>query len=532
MSYLTFTPSNWDVPQSVTVTGVNDGLDDGNQKFEIKISVVDSSSDGAFATQADQKLSVTNLDNDDDEEEEEEEEEVEELAPVCVVGFGSVVESSGSTVMSEGGSSDSFTFALASQPGSSVVVSVVSSDLSEASVSVSSLTFGPSNWDVPQSVTVTGVNDGLDDGDQSVNIVLSADGFENVAVGVVNADNDGGPSIDVSDSSGDSSDGCPTPAEVDDEEEEEEEEEVEELAPVCVVGFGSVVESSGSTVMSESGSSDSFTFALASQPGSSVVVSVVSSDLSEASVSVSSLTFGPSNWDVPQSVTVTGVNDGLDDGDQSVNIVLSADGFENVAVGVVNADNDGGPSIDVSDSSGDSSDGCPTPAEVDDEEEEEEEVEELALVCVVGFGSVVESSGSTVMSESGSSDSFTFALASQYGSSVVVSVVSSDLSEASVSVSSLTFGPSNWDVPQSVTVTGVNDGLDDGDQSVNIVLSADGFENVAVGVVNADNDGGPSIDVSDSSGDSSDGCPTPAEVDDEEEEEEEEEVEELALFVL
>ena len=167
-------------------------------------------------------------------------------------------------------------------------------------------------------MTVTGVNDGLGDGDQSVNIVLSADGFEDVPVGVVNADNDGGPSIDVSGSSGDGSDGCPTPVEA---EVEEEEEEVEEVAPACVVGFGSVVESSGSTVMSEGGSSDSFTFALASQPGSSVVVSVVSSDLSEASVSVSSLTFSPSNWDVPQSVTVTGVNDGLGDGDQSVNTV-------------------------------------------------------------------------------------------------------------------------------------------------------------------------------------------------------------------
>jgi len=173
-----------------------------------------------------------------------------------------------------------------------------------------------------------------------VNIVLSADGFEDVPVGVVNADNDGGPSIDVSGSSGDSSDGCPTPEEVEEEEVEEEEEEVEEEVPACVVGFGSVVESSGSTVMSEGGSSDSFTFALASQPGSSVVVSVVSSDLSEASVSVSSLTFTPSNWDVPQSVTVTGVNDGLGDGDQSVNIVLSADGFEDVLVGATNIDND------------------------------------------------------------------------------------------------------------------------------------------------------------------------------------------------
>ena len=46
-------------------------------------------------------------------------------------------------------------------------------------------------------------------------------------------------------------------AEVEEEEEEEEEEvEEEELAPACVVGFGSVVESSGSTVMSESARGD------------------------------------------------------------------------------------------------------------------------------------------------------------------------------------------------------------------------------------------------------------------------------------
>jgi len=43
---------------------------------------------------------------------------------------------------------------------------------------------------VPQSVTVAGVNDGLDDGDQSVSVVLSADGFEDVLVGAMNLDND------------------------------------------------------------------------------------------------------------------------------------------------------------------------------------------------------------------------------------------------------------------------------------------------------------------------------------------------------
>ena len=74
--------------------------------------------------------------------------------------------------------------------GSEMCIRDRSSDLSEASVSLSSLTFTPSNWDVPQSVTVTGVNDGLGDGDQSVDIVLSADGFEDVLVGATNIDND------------------------------------------------------------------------------------------------------------------------------------------------------------------------------------------------------------------------------------------------------------------------------------------------------------------------------------------------------
>ena len=154
-------------------------------------------------------------------------------------------------------------------------------------------------------------------------------------VGVVNADNDDGPQFTGTSPAGSEDSNCPEPT-VD---EPEEEEEVEEL-PACAVGFGSLVESQGSTVMSESGSSDSFTFALASEPVTNVVVSVASSDLSEAAVSTSTLTFTPANWDTPQTVVVTGMNDGLDDGDQTVDVTLSADGFDPVVVGVVNADND------------------------------------------------------------------------------------------------------------------------------------------------------------------------------------------------
>ena len=152
---------------------------------------------------------------------------------------------------------------------------------------------------------------------------------------MVNADNDGGPQLAVSSSAGFDGDGCPEPSV-----EEPVEEPVEEELPACVVGFGLLVESEGSTVMSESGSSDSFTFALGSEPVGDVVVSVVSSDLSEVVVSSSLLTFTPSNWDTPQAVVVSGVNDGLSDGDQAVDVILSAAGFDPVVVGVVNTDND------------------------------------------------------------------------------------------------------------------------------------------------------------------------------------------------
>ena len=35
---LTFTAANWNVAQTVTVTGVNDALDDGNQPYTIVIA--------------------------------------------------------------------------------------------------------------------------------------------------------------------------------------------------------------------------------------------------------------------------------------------------------------------------------------------------------------------------------------------------------------------------------------------------------------------------------------------------------------
>jgi hypothetical protein len=55
-----------------------------------------------------------------------------------------------------------------------VVIPVASSDTTEGTVSASSLTFTAADWNVPQTVTVTGVDDLVDDGDIAYNVVLGA----------------------------------------------------------------------------------------------------------------------------------------------------------------------------------------------------------------------------------------------------------------------------------------------------------------------------------------------------------------------
>ena len=77
--------------------------------------------------------------------------------------------------MSEAGSTATFTVVLDSQPTSNVVFTVVSADTDEATVSPTPLTFTSLNWSTPQTVTVTGVDDSIDDGNQDTTITIAVD---------------------------------------------------------------------------------------------------------------------------------------------------------------------------------------------------------------------------------------------------------------------------------------------------------------------------------------------------------------------
>ena len=320
---MTFTPANWDTAQTVTVTGADEDIVDGTITSTITVAVDDANSDDDFDAVADQTVSVDTTDDD-------------------VAGF-TVDEFEGSTEVTEAGSTDTFTVVLDAQPTSDVVLTVTSDDTSEATVN-SPLTFTPVNWDTAQTVTVTGADDSIIDGTITSTITIAVDdansdddfdGLDDQTVSVSTTDDD-------------------------------------------VAGF-TIDELDGSIEVDESGTTDTFTVVLDAEPATDVVLTITSDDTGEATVPAS-VTFTSANWDTPQTVTVTGVDDDLVDGTitstitVAVDDVNSSDGFDNL--------NDQTISVDTTD---------------DD---------------VAGF-TIDELDGSIEVDEAGSTDTFTVVLDAQ-----------------------------------------------------------------------------------------------------------------------
>src|SRR5690606_34491991 len=164
------------------------------------------------------------------------------------------------------------------QPSADVSIGLASSDTTEGTVAPASLTFTAANWNILQTVTVTGVDDNEVDGDVGYEIVTAAatsadanySGVNPANVQVTNTDNDSA-GISVNPTSG--------------------------------------------LVTTEAGDTATFTVVLDTQPSADVSIALSSSDTTEGTVAPASLTFTAANWNVLQTVTVTGVHDNELEGD-------------------------------------------------------------------------------------------------------------------------------------------------------------------------------------------------------------------------
>ena len=155
---VTFTKSDWQTAKTITVTAVDDLVDDDGESVGLSFGALPSGV--SLGTQA--TATVTIVDND----------------------TAGLVVPRGDLSFDEGGVA-TYTIALGSQPSRDVTVTIVSPDADAGAVTVmpSTLTFTSTNWDTPQTVTVRDV-DGIDTDDVTIVVshtVTSADAdYENL----------------------------------------------------------------------------------------------------------------------------------------------------------------------------------------------------------------------------------------------------------------------------------------------------------------------------------------------------------------
>jgi len=271
-STLTFSSSNWNSVQTITVNALEDD-DESNDE----ITLTNTASGGDYAS-VEASITVSVVDNDE---------------PGLMIIPTSLN-------VSEGASA-AYTIQLTTQPTGDVTVTVsgASGDVTidtntNTSGDQSTLIFSTSSWNSTQTVTVT-----VGEDDDASNDIVT---LTNTASG---ANYDSVESVDIEITVTD-----------------------DEIAGASIVG--------PSTLSVDEGSSETFGISLAVQPSNDVDVTISAFSSSSLERVPSSLTFSPTNYDDAQIVTITASDDeDSDDESESILLTASGGGYDQaVSLGV------------------------------------------------------------------------------------------------------------------------------------------------------------------------------------------------------
>ena len=342
---LTFSSSNWDTAQTVTVAAAQDA-DAVNDAASIAHAVDAARSANEFDAVTIAGVTVAVTDDDT---------------------AGATVSETTLTITE--GNSSTYTVKLNTQPASDVVIGVTKTGSPDVTVSPATLTFSSSNWDTAQTVTVRAAQDADAANDaasiaHAVDASRSANEFDAVTIA--------GVAVTVTDN---------------------------DTAGATV---------SKTTLTVDEGGSGSYTVVLNLQPTSDVVINVTKSGSDDVTVSPATLTFTTSNWSTAQTVTVAAAQDAdaVNDAASIAHAVVaasSADEYDAVSIA--------GVAVTVTD---------------DDT-----------------AGAMV--SETTLTVTEGGSTTYTVTLNTQPTSDVVIGVTRTGSSDVTVSPATLTFTPSNWE---------------------------------------------------------------------------------------
>ena len=401
---LTFTPAGasiWSTPQTITVSGVDDDIDNTGDARAVEISHAATSSDSSYTLASAGKLEVTIADDD-----------------TAGVTLSATAES-----VAEDGGTASYTVVLDSEPLSDVVITVAvdddtavkldGPDAATDTTASEDLTFTPSNWSVPQTITLEGQDDELQ-------LPAGRTAILTHEIGV--GKGDGGRYT------------ANTPSIAD--------MRVTVLDDDTPTGRIGARHSGGGTTVSEDGTTtDTYEIRLWTRPAHDVTVTVragegarVQKDTGSPGAS-QTFTFTPGGagiWSSWQTITVTGQDDDIDNADDRRLVTLAH----------------ATASDDASFNNADAGD-------------------VVVAVTDDDTAGVTLSETTRTLAEDGATDTYTVVLDSEPLSDVVLTATSGDGTAVlldgpdpatdTTASEALTFTPSNWNVPQTITLEAQDD---------------------------------------------------------------------------
>lgn len=365
---LQFDAQNWNQARTVIVTGVDDDVIDGAQLGSIRLLPA-SSSDPAYQGRDADDVQARNLDDDG----------------------GQVLVEPTQLTTRENGTAQAFRVRLSARPAAPVAIPIGPVDASEWSIGALQVVLDGNSWSIGALVPVQPVDDAQVDGEQSASLLLGPtqstdpafDGIDPSDVALRNLDDD---------------------------------------------GVRVIVESSGSVVVSEVGTSAEFLVRLSEAPSAPVTIALTNPDASEFELGAAQVRFEVGQT-APRVVIVTGVDDSEVDGN-----VVAAIGLGSVV------------SADLRYAGQDPEDVVAT--NLDDESAQ----------------ILVEPDGALVTSEAGTSARLTVRVSTSPTAPVTVTLANPDAGEWQVPAGPLVFTTDNWTQPQSIELIGVDDDQADGDQ--------------------------------------------------------------------
>ena len=492
-SILTIAAGATDSTGTVTITAVDNTVDAPDKT--VTVSVTQILNPQEVVAPADVTLTIT----DDD-------------------GPAGIVLSKSSVTVTEAagaGRTATYTVKLSSEPATDVTVTVVSADTGVATVSSASLTFTDQNWDTAQTLTVTGVDDDIDNDDRSTAINHTATGdYGAASLEVKLTDDEDAPTVTLK----------LTPA------------SIGENGGISTVTASQSGKSSEATTITVSATADSGTdpgdFILSSNVTLTIAAGATDStgtvtitavnntvDAPEKTVTVSATATNPQEVVAPADVTLT-ITD--DEETPTATLVLTPSSItESGGISTITAMLDGksseptiitvtatadsgtdpgdftlsGSTLTIAAGATDST-GTVTITAVNNTVDALDKTVTVSVTQILNpqevvapadvtltitdddgpAGIVLSKSSVTVTEAAGAGRTATYrvALSEAPATDVTVTVVSADTGVATVSSASLTFTDQNWDTAQTLTVTGVDDDIDNDDRSTAINHTATG----------------------------------------------------------